>query len=378
MTLGQFDQVFSDRFFGSRVTSWQELGSSLKDTTAREAMIELGMDHQFVDAAIGYTLPDGTFIEDPKRKAILREPTQADPNWATMGVVSTDYSYLQNLEIADGVDLIAKQTGWALTSVGSLNNGGSVYATLDAGSRSVFGDPYQQVFLVSDGKASGRSLKVSVIPYRLICTNGLMAVDSSSLVSVKIRHDLGIQGQFDFWLELISHLTKARESSFEALETMASIKIRDDQAKAIIASAYPMPKPSLKGQMIDTINAEALADETKAPLLEMLTKGDYWSQWQREGISQNREAAFNLYQRFNEGAEQGGHVGRGGLTTRALRKVRKTPYAALQAVTELADWGGKERSDAQGRIAKDSLFGDRAKTKSLAWNAALQMAVNPN
>lgn len=372
MNANLVNETFGARFLGIRYPAWQELGLIQDGSlTCEQALVDQGLDHKFVTSSLGYRLPNGHFRSDKTRKVILREPTADRPDYDVMGVVSEDYAFLQNLEIAKGIDLISDRTGWKLETLGTLKDGGTFFASLNAGTRSVFGDEYKQCFLVSDGKGTNRALRVSVIPYRLVCTNGLMAVDHSSLVSVQLRHDKGIVDQFQFWMGLIPSLTKARESAFVALETMASVKISDEQAQAIIDRAYPLPKPNQKTRMIETIRKEDLDAEASQAMVEALSKGNYWSQWALEGKMNNRAAAFQLYQRFNDGAEQGGQ-----LPKRVLEKVAHTPYAALQAVSELADWGGKERSDSQGRIARDALFGERARAKELAWNAALTAATS--
>ena len=80
-----------------------------------------------------------------------------------------------------------------------------------------------------------------------------------------------------------------------------------------------------------------------------------------------RSGCVTLYKRFNDGEEQGGRM-----SPSALEKLRETPYAALQAVTEAADYGGMNR----GSVASATLFGARATAKSRAWESALAFCAN--
>ena len=351
--------LFGERFVGMRTPAWHNLGTVLEDqVTAEEALRIGGITYQYVSAPMGYTLPDGTFVESSDRVMVLRTPTEDDPVFAPLGIVSDGYSYLQNDELARQLDFVAQTTGWQFETVGALGNGGTVFLTLKAGSRAVFGDEFEQYFIVSDGKATGRALQISVAPVRVVCMNTLLASDSAASVQVKIAHDSEVGANYDFWLKAISALEKNRDRVFEQLEAMAKRKITTEEALTIFAAAYPYPRKNDRARMAETLDASADPD-----LIASLQPGiDAW-QKEVDWSDRFRNGALELYNRFNEGDEQGGK-----LPKVTLKKVQGSAYAALQAVTELADWGGK------GTDFSSTLFGYKAQVKRRAYAAALSIS----
>lgn len=364
------DAIFGERFVGMRKPAWHTLGHVLQEqVTAEEALTIGGITYQYVSSPIGYTLPDGTFVQTEDRVVVLREPTHDDPEWRRLGIVSNKYSFLQNEELAKGLDAIAAQTGWKFETVGALHNGATIFLTLDAGSRSVKGDEYRQFFIVSDGKASGRTLQISVAPVRVVCANTLMAAESSASMSVKIPHSSNVSDSYAFWTQIVAGLEKSRQHTFDALDRMASVRITNLQAKSIIEAAYPLPVKNAKARIAEQLKSESGMDsEVRDAALDRLAIGETSYEYWRTYAIKRREAAFTLYERFNAGNEQGG-----ALSATVLDQVAETPYAALQAVTELADWSGAGKG---ASIAASALFGDRGKVKARAWDAALSFSAN--
>lgn len=358
-------ELFGERFVGMRTPAWHNLGTVLQEqVTVEEALKIGGLDFKYVDAPVGYTLPDGTFVEGGTKKMILREPTADSPEWVELGMAGRDYQYLQNEELARGLDAIAQQTGWKFETVGALKNGSVVFMTLDAGSRDVRGDEYRNYVLVSDGKVAGKALTISVTPVRVVCQNTLSMAESGTDVKVRIVHGRRVQQEYSFWLGYVAAVQRAQERTFAALDQMTRVKINDDQAKAIIAAAYPLPEASGRSKTLaEAVQMEGFDDETIKAVAERSTKTD---QWYLDRANKLREGAFTLYQRVNTGEEQG-VVSRGKLAKKTLEAIRETPYAALQGVTELVDWGGQD-AHSTDRMA---IFGEGGKIKKRAFEAAL-------
>lgn len=360
--------LFGERFIGMRQPAWHELGIVSQDITLTpsQGFKDAGLDYGFTKVPVGYTLPDGQFVTSDKF-ALLRNPTDDDPQYRQVGMVSDAFSWLENMQIAGGLDEIMSKTGWTFETAGALGKGEMIFASLNAGTRSVFGDEYQQYFLVSDSKKPGRALRVGVTPVRVVCQNTLIASDTSSSVRIGIPHRENLENQYRFWTDLIASLQSAREQGFQRLEEMASVKISDEQAMQIIDRAYPKKNVNQGAQLAASLDSYTdMPAEEKEALRGKLKHGLYVEQYFINQVEQQRDAAFQLYERFNDGEEQGGR-----LPKKVLQKVAHTPYAALQAVTELCDWGGKGKD---GKIAQDTLFGERANIKQTAWNAALEMA----
>ncbi|MBS0338552.1 MAG: DUF932 domain-containing protein [Proteobacteria bacterium] len=354
-------EIFGERFIGVRQPAWHQLGTVLPagtGITASEALERAGITWQYVTTPVGYTTPDGAFVEAEDRVAVLREPTADDPQWRRLGIVGSGYTFLQNAELAAGVDTVMAATGWELETAGALAEGASVFMSLAAGGMSVKGDELQSYFLVSDGKAIGRALSVSFTPVRVVCQNTLLMADAATVNGAKVAHSAKVAEDYAMWLELVPMMAAQQAAAGEALDRMASVKITQPQAAAVFAAAFPEPAKSHRAKAADIVeNVEAYAR------LESGARS-----WEKalESVMASRAAAMELYERFNAGAEQGGQM-----AAKTLEAVRETPYAALQATTELLDWRPARKEEA---AAQSAVFGSRASAKRRAWSAAMALA----
>lgn len=363
------DSLFGERFVGMRVPAWHHLGIIKPDgqqITASQAFVEGRMNFRYHTLPIGATLPNGTFIPTTDDYAVYREPTEDDPDWRNLGIVSKGYSYLQNDELAAGIDAIAEKTGWKFETAGALGVGETVFVCLKTGKHSILGDEVDSYFLVSDGKAANRALRISVTPVRVVCQNTLLASDSNSSLAITIPHAAGVENEFSFWLNMISTLERSQTETFEDLRIMGSVRIDDDEARIIMRDAFPLPMQNQRVKLSKALpTMEGISKKVVKEANDALSRAVVSYEYNVNQSNKWTESAFELYQKFNDGAEQGGKM-----SAAALSALAGTPYAALQAVTELCDWGGTNR----GSVASATLFGARAAQKSRAWASALRIA----
>lgn len=362
------DNLFGERFIGMRVPAWHMLGITRpadEQVTAMEAFELARLNFKYHILPIGATLPDGTFTSIGTDQVVYREPTEDSPEWKSLGVVSKDYSVLQNEDLARGIDAISDKTGWLFETAGALGSGETIFVCLKTGTHSIKGDEVDSYFLVSDGKAGNRSLKISVTPVRVVCQNTLLMSDTSSGLSITVPHSTGVEQEYEFWLNMISSLQRSQEVVFEDLRRMADTKITDDIARRIFLDAFPEPIANEKVRLSRSVGTmsieESVREEATGALSNAVMAYDY-------NMAQSvkwREGAFTLYERFNAGDEQGGQM-----SPAALESLRGTAYAAVQAVTEICDWGGMNRDT----VASSTLFGGRATQKIRAWDSASRVA----
>lgn len=342
-------EIFGNRFLGVRETPWHRIGTVIPEPIpVIDALKRAEIDFTYVKQPIGFVDPAGVQRTMDDKVAVLRSPTSDDAEWRTLGIVSQDFEVLPNDELAQGLDDIAQATGWKLETVGALRHGETIFMSLKTGEKAVKGDPFNSYILVSDSKTAGRSLQITMVPIRVVCANTLNAALNAATFDVKIKHTKGAADEYEFWTGLVPQMQKREETVFEHLEAMADCKIDQVDAKKIISAAYPLPIMTTK---LKTLKGLKTGGE-RAEKLQFAY--DYW----RDYALRHQDAAYTLYERFNASDEaqptQNG-------------KVAGTAYAALQAVTELADWGGGGSDE---KAAMSSLFGDRAKVKARAWKAA--------
>lgn len=367
-------EIFGKRFTAARnEPAWHSIITPIpngREVSVEEALVICGADFTYDTAPVGYTTPDGDFVQSDNRKVILRSPTDDDPIWRELGVVSNDYAFLQNLELARGLDAIAKATGWKFETIGALQKGATIFMSLRTGQRSVFGDLYDMNLIVSDGKAQQRALTIAVSPVRVVCKNTLEASDIEALASIRIAHDEEVGGEYEFWLELIETLERAQDTAFTELEAMASTSIAEEQAMAIIEKAMPMPgKTKRTKQAEQLMKLPTLNDAKRTMILDRAVPGEERMDAARKQVGQRRLGALELYRRFNAGEEQGVMTG----SFVPPKQLAHTPYAVLQAVAELVDWGGIANDSV---AAASATFGLGADVKRRAWKAALEVATS--
>ena len=255
------DNIFGERFVGMRKPAWHHLGIVPQEQITAVEGFHLGkLDYRYHTLPIGATLPDGTFLQTSAQSMVFREPTSDDPEWRNLGVVSSGYQYLQNMEIAEGIDAIAKKTGWTFETCGALGEGGTIFVCLKANKQSIHGDEVDSYFLVSDGKCANRALRIGVTPIRVVCQNTLIASDSSSTLAITIPHSSGVSDEYKVWLDLISSLEKAQQDTFRELRAMGEVKITDDEAMKIFYDAFPDPIANQRVRLSRDVDSMAGVD----------------------------------------------------------------------------------------------------------------------
>jgi phage/plasmid-related protein TIGR03299 len=360
--------LFGERFIGSRVAAWHQLGIVVPDNeqiTTSEAFKRAGLGFKYHTLPIGVTLPTGEFVQTNDEMAVYREPTPDDPEWRSLGIVSSGYQYLQNEELAEGIDAIAENTGWKFETAGALGQGETIFACLKTGKHSVHGDEMDSYLLITDGKAANRALRIIDTTVRVVCRNTLMRAESDNSMNITVPHASGVEQEYRFWLDLISNLIKSQEDTLAELRVMGDVKITDEIAKRIFESAFPFPTMNQRVKLSKSVETMSITDQTREKAKDALSSAVVSYEYNMRQAEKWQSGALNLYRRFNDGAEQGGQMSKA-----ALEKLRETPYAALQAVTEICDFGGTNRDS----VASATLFGARAAQKSRAWASALRIA----
>ena len=366
----------NDRFVAARnMPGWHHLGTVLpadQDVTVADAIAIGKIDFPYVVVPLTYMRPDSTEIIKSGQNMVLRPPIEGSDKWVELGAIKEHHTVFQNIELAQGLDALAKRTGWKFETVGALGEGETVFLTLRTGQRSIFGDKWDTYLIVSDGKANNRALQIVAADTRVVCENTLVMSDASNFGKISISHDHLARAEFDFWLNMLGDMQAAQDEVWERVEQLAQVKITNDEAKAIFERAYPMPKRSNERQMLDTLSSLNLSPLNRERIEQKLEVRDPY-EVQAAYATNHRAAAFELYTRFNAGGEVGAIGGR--LEPNVdLAKLVKTPYAALNAVTELVDYGARGLSIKQA--ARSATFGTGAEVKGRAFDAALAAATN--
>ena len=369
--------IFGTRFIAARKPGWHQIGTTLNEEESRgmtfkQALKLAGIDYTFTKVPTFYTDPDGTVVTSSDRYVILRSPTSDDPCWRDVGLVSEHFEVFQNEDLARGMDAIAKQTGWTFETVGALEQGARTFLLLKTGGRTVFGDQWKSNLLLLDGKSGGNALTFKPTEVRVVCANTVARAEAENGISIRISHEPGAMAEFDFWVDILARIQQDEDALFNQLERMGSVKIQDDAAMHIIERALPMPQATDKMQALSAVlQSDKLSTSERVDVQGRLEQASVRNHAARGEVAQRRLATLELYKRFNAGQEQGAISGGIAMPAEALAQLRETPYAALQAVVELIDHAGIANAKVAARSA---MFGEGAKVKARAWEAALKLA----
>jgi phage/plasmid-like protein (TIGR03299 family) len=341
-------EIFGERFLGRREPAWHGLGQTFDAPIgALEAVETAGLDYE-VDMLPMFVKIPGTKKQIPAGKnAIVRQPTSDDNEYRVFGYCKDNYGLLQNTMLGEILDPLTER--WPVESVGALQDGKTIFLTLDAGNGSVDGEEINQYFLFTETKDGLTSAKFAFTPVRVVCQNTLVAGLRQAVVNASLSHHSGFEADLNWRTSLLYELQDVQQQVMEAFGFLAATEITTKQATAIFKAAYPDPKAPAKVQIAQELRAADELGESGEWI--DLEKREKWLESTIARMNARQEAAGELFGKINDE-----HPG-----------IARTGWAAYNAVVELEDYRGKET---EGSLAS-ALFGDRARAKKRAFNEAM-------
>lgn len=339
-------ELFGERFLGRRTPAWHGLGQTFDEPlTATEAFERAGLDYRIDKRPISFRTELGNHRLIKNRVALVRQPTQDDPDTAVFGIVGPDYGLLQNTELAQMLDPLAEE--WPVETVGALREGRTVFVMLDAGELELGpGELLHQYFLLSDTRGGGRALWMAFTPVRVVCANTLSTGIGQAALSGRLYHSATLGDNLELRVAILKSLQQARTRVLESFRALIEAEISAEEARQIFQTAYPASRSGL-AQLGDTLDISTLAPEFRKRIERAQHGSDVWT----SRMLGRQEAAAELYTKLSD----------------EYPAIAGTAWAAYGAVTELEDWRPTKSEQAARRA---SLFGDRAANKRKAFEAA--------
>lgn len=362
MTRQHNRSFWSDRFTHRAGPIWHRLGPVFEIAdrmTAREALASHNLLADYVTAPTMFRDPATNQLTPDGNKAILRVTNDGHKHMATVHekfevVQPSDIADLLDSPFGDGESLTER---WPIDTLGTRNNNGSFFLTLHAGGYDVNGDPMQRYFLIKNGNDGGTALSISVIHLRLKCWNTLSAAIRGADVHIRIPHRANAREVLAAYTTAIAKMELAQQTVQTALQKMARTPITDDQARSVIQRTFAIPEAPqsvrLYGRMqeagIEIDASDAARFESSAATFERKARA----------AAHKQEVAFERYVAFND-------------TDGRENDTASTAWSIFQAVTEVLDNmnGHGDTDDARDTAALEALFGKRAMTRDVAFNAA--------
>lgn len=337
--------------FAGTQSAWHNLGTVAPFTSAIEAVNASDMNWSIYKLPSTYTMPDGTVITDNEAFTLWREPTIIDPSWCRLSrnLVSADYAFMQNNDVANSVDMLAEQTGWQFSTCAALGNGETFFVCLDMGSGTIAGEEFHRFFTFGENRNGAKSAIGYVSRIRAVCSNTYNLGIKTASSKMDIAHRASMRIEADEMMQIIADAQRAGASVDSAINALAEISINDVQFSDMLDSVVPMPTmprilsmPNLTGTM---------AEKRKS--------AEYVYDQKVRNVSRNRDSIIAEWNRSND---------------ELMPALRGTAYAAFNAVTEHVThkhgtFNQRGASMSAASRAEFDLFGDGAKMRDAAYVA---------
>jgi phage/plasmid-like protein (TIGR03299 family) len=304
---------------------WHGLGTKLdKLATAREAIQAASLDWKVVKLPL---FAGSKRIPVTDRFAVVRRTgdliQRTDP---VLGVVSNEYTPLQNYQAFQFFDPIVGQNAAIYHIAGALGNGERVWilARLPGHIR-VAGDDISEKYLLLSNSHDGKSsVTIKFTPVRVVCQNTLtLALNDGS--AWRVSHHGDIHQKLKQAHEMMGLITEKFEDMEQSFQAMSRVQLNRDRLGEYLGSVYP---------------------DSSEPDKQLLVQRDRsWSEFFFDQGKGNRMAG-----------------------------VEGTLWAGFNGVTEWVDHR-KTRQNSNQRL-NSAWFGESARIKSRAFSVAVdKMAV---
>jgi len=339
--------IFGERYTG-REPAWHGLGQVFTDKpTAVEAVTRVGLDYRvekrpvYVDTDAGLKLA--------KDLAIVRYPTDDDPQFQVFGYVSKQYNLLDNVQIAQAMDSLTEI--YPIETAAALGRGETMFLSLDVGEWAIDHDVLKTYLLFTDNKSGKKAARFLLTHVRAVCDNTLSLALREAVISVPIQHDAGAEQQLEWRVAMLKRVSEAQASTQALFGKLIQSHITLDDARHIFEKAYPVGLPPKRMVAVDDLPIEERSEFEEQGIT--LVDSANWLRVVTARMEARREAAMECY-----------------LADQWTETTIETPWAAFNAVVEVEDYRGRPTEASLTSM----LFGERAKTKAKAFEYAMAVA----
>lgn len=293
--------------FSRRVNPYHQLGYvSQNDSDSAEFVLEQSMLNDWnvrLEPLIDFVGGDYSIAELGKSFVVRDNPAHRDdelePKKNVLGIVSNNFHVLQNEQV---LELGQEMTNYGarIETAGSLKNGATVFFALALESETIIdeggvNEKIKSYLVLANGHDGFTSLHGAVTPIRPECTNTLNFGLKRASQSFKIRHSKNMSNRIQIAKATMDYTVKYLDTFAETMNDLHQTSITDKMFDEIIGNIYEKPDE----------------DNKRGSTIWNTRRNDLWA----------------IYE------------------SSTCENVRGTAYGALQAITELDQWGRRIRND---------------------------------
>ena len=331
----------------TRTRAWSRTATrsfSAKDkVTVKDGLQELGLLADLEKVPLKAHLKNGD-IDDTSKYAIYRKPTKQDKKYRQISDrVGKDYEILQPSQLAKILDPISKQ--YPVETIGVDGNGKKLYMTLNLGNSKIANEDHELYWLIVDSRDGQGKFQMAFTPIRVVCQNALVSARDSASITLALNHRKGIHSEVRDFSRMFNQLLTKQEETIEAMNSMATNKLKKKDVTEIIEHAYQEPKVSQR--INNRKNLEMSPNMIKKQLEDFSVH-----EKKKSNIQIIRDNAMDRYNVFNE----------------EHPKLARTSWAIYNAIVETEDFRRNRGESANAFIPS----GAKAMNKARAFSKALE------
>ena len=215
----------------NRISTWENVGTATLSQDYRQVLSEADLNYKAVAEDL-FVEHEGTKLQVPGRKVILREDTQE-----IFGIVSDRYQICQNEEAFDFIENI---DNIKLIRAGSA--GGNVWIIGALPEVSVLGDTITPHLIFQNSHDGSCSIKTTICMLRIVCQNQFVASFKESPATISIRHQGDIDEKLLVARETMQEVYNYVRNYDEVASQLATKKITPKKFNEIVEGFFKIPE----------------------------------------------------------------------------------------------------------------------------------------
>lgn len=230
-----------------RTASWYPCGTDIREANSiSEALAMSGLDYEVVKAPVylsnGFKIP-GQFCTKKKNTNDI------------FGIVGKDFTIVQNREAFEFIDAIipegltfekAGESGWLNWIIASLPE------------QYVLGDAMTPYIIFQNSHTGGSTLKASISPLRMTCSNQFTMAWKEADSKVALRHTTSITDKLHSAQEVLGMAAHHMDVFKKEAEKLALAKVSDSTVTALVESLFPI-KEEYSTRKVNSMEAQRQA-----------------------------------------------------------------------------------------------------------------------
>lgn len=224
--------------FVTKVPAWHGLGQVVENApTSVDAIRLAGLDWTVNKVDLYAYHGDKQLLVDGKIGI------QRQDNGTVLGVVSTKYMPVQNVEAFGLLDSIVDSEGLRYESAGSLNGGRSIWllARMPEDTFIANDDRNENYILLKSGHDGLTSMETMLTKVRVVCQNTLNIALSQNVNRIRVKHCLNAKDKMEKAREILFGIKKESNDLDGILRQLSITTVATNKVQEYLDKMFPLP-----------------------------------------------------------------------------------------------------------------------------------------